>query len=59
MIIALAAVFAIASPLGVATAQTSDAVPDGGGEYKEGEERKEGKSCPNKEKKSVSIEQSS
>ena len=61
LVIALAAVFAIASPLGVATAQSaSDATPDGGeGEYKDGEERKEGKSCPNKEKKSASIEQSS
>ena len=49
MVIALAAVFAIASPLDVATAQTSDAMPDGegGGEgdYKDGE-HKEGKSCP-------------
>lgn len=54
MVIALAAVFAITSPLGVATAQTSDAMPDGGGEYKDGEggEHKEGKSCPSKERKS-------
>ena len=59
MVIALAAVFAIASPLDVATAQTSDAMPDGeGGDYKDGE-RKEGKSCGDKEKKSQTQEQSS
>ena len=54
LVIALAAVFTIASPLDTAVAQTaSDATPDGGnGEYKDGEGRdhKEGKSCPNKEK---------
>jgi len=60
LVMALAAVFAIASPLDVAVAQTaSDAMPDGEkGEYGDGE-NKEGKSCPNKEKKSASIEQSS
>lgn len=62
--IALAAVFAIASPLDVAVAQTtSDTMPDDGekGKYKDGEGReyKDGKSCPNKEKKLASIEQSS
>ena len=55
-IVALAAVFALASPLDVAVAQT-DALPDGDGEYKDGEH--EGKSCPNKERKSQSMEQSS
>ena len=47
MIIALAAVFAIASPMDMATAQTSDAMPngEGEGEYKDGE-HKEGKVCP-------------
>lgn len=61
LVIALAAVFAIASPWDTAVAQTN-AIPDGGnGEYKDGEGRdhKEGKSCPNKEKKLASIEQSS
>ena len=58
MVIALAAVFAIASPMGVATAQTSDAMPDGEGEYKDGEHKDE-KSCPVKERKAQSQEQSS
>ena len=59
MVIALAAVFAIASPMDMATAQTSDAMPDGeGGEYRDGE-GKEGKSCPSKEGKAQSQEQSS
>ena len=49
VVIALVAVFAIASPV-VAIAQTSDAMPNGEGEYKDGEH--EGKSCPNKERKS-------
>ena len=57
MIIALAAVFAIASPMDMVTAQTSDAAPDGEGEYKEGE-HKEGKSCPFKERPSQSQGQS-
>ena len=56
MIIALAAVFAIASPTDTATAQTSDAMPDGdGGDYERGE-GKEGKSCPSKEGKMQSTE---
>ena len=55
MIIALAAVFAIASPVDVAVAQTSNPVPDGEGEYKDGE-RKEGKSCPSKEGKMQNSE---
>ena len=56
MVIALAAVFAITSPVGTATAETSDAMPDGeGGEYKDGE-RKEGKSCPSKEGKMQNTE---
>ena len=60
MAIALAAVFAIASPMDVVTAQTSDAMPDGEGErdYKDGE-HKDGKSCPFKERKAQSQEQSS
>lgn len=58
LVIALAAVFAIASPLNVAVAQTtSDAIPDG--EDEKGE-YKDGKSCPFKERKSQqSSEQSS
>ena len=48
-VVVLAAVFAIASPVDVAVAQTSDAMPDGEGQYKDGEH--EGKSCPNKERK--------
>ena len=48
-VLALAAVFALVTPMDVAVAQTSDAIPDGDGEYKDGEH--EGKSCPNKEKK--------
>ena len=56
MVIALAAVFAIASPIGTATAQTSDAMPDGeGGDYERGE-GKEGKSCPSKEGKMQNTE---
>jgi hypothetical protein len=51
--------FAIASPMDVLTAQTSDAIPDGEGkEYKDGE-HKDGKSCPSKERKAQSQEQSS
>ncbi|WP_316506575.1 hypothetical protein [Nitrosopumilus sp.] len=52
LVIALAAVFAIASPFGVAAAQTNEAMPDGEeGEkdYKDGE-HKEGRSCPSKER---------
>ena len=57
-VIALAAVFALATPVDVAGAQTgSNAVPDGDGEYEEGEH--EGKSCPSKERKAQSQEQSS
>ena len=48
-VLALAAVFALVTPMDVAVAQTSNAVPDGDGEYKDGEH--EGKSCPNKEGK--------
>ena len=53
-VLALAAVFALVTPMDVAVAQTS-AVPDGDGEYKDGEH--EGKSCPNKERKMQSTEQ--
>ena len=48
-VVVLAAVFAVASPVDVAVAQTSDAMPDGEEQYKDGEH--EGKSCPNKERK--------
>ncbi len=49
-VLALAAVFALVTPMDVAVAQTSNnAVPDGDGEYKDGEH--EGKSCPSKEGK--------
>jgi hypothetical protein len=49
-VLALAAVFALVTPMDVAVAQTSsNAVPDGDGEYKDGEY--EGKSCPSKEGK--------
>ena len=60
MAIALAAVFAIASPMDMAAAQTSDTLPngEGEGEYKDGE-HKDGKSCPFKERKAQSQEQSS
>ena len=44
MIIALAAVFALAAPVDVAMAQTSNALPDGEGG--EDGEHKEGKVCP-------------
>ena len=50
VVLALAAVFALVTPMDVAVAQTSsNAVPDGDGEYKDGEH--EGKSCPSKEGK--------
>jgi len=48
-VVVLAAVFAVASPVDVAVAQTSDAMPDGEEQYKDGGH--EGKSCPNKERK--------
>ena len=47
--VVLAAVFAVASPVDVAVAQTSDAMPDDEEQYKDGGH--EGKSCPNKERK--------
>lgn len=64
LVIALAAVFAIASPFDVATAQTNEAMSDGEeGEkdYKDEEHKKDGKSCPFKERQSKqqSSEQSS
>ena len=52
-VLTLAAVFSLVTPMDVAVAQTSDAMPDG--EYKDGEH--EGKSCPNKEKKMQNVEQ--
>ena len=54
-VLALAAVFSLVAPMDVAVAQTSDAMPDGDGEYKDGE--REGKSCPNKEKNMQNVEQ--
>jgi len=56
-VLALAAVFALVTPMDVAVAQTNNAMPDGDGEYKDGEN--EGKSCPSKEGKVQSQEQSS
>ena len=52
MVIVLTAVFAIASPMDAAMAQTSIPVSDGEGnsEYGDGE-HKDGKSCPFKERK--------
>ena len=43
--LALAAVFSLVTPMDVAVAQTSNAMPDGEGEYEDGE-HKEGKVCP-------------
>jgi hypothetical protein len=55
-ILALAAVFSLVTPMDVAVAQTSNAMPDGDdGEYKDGE--REGKSCPSKEGKMKNTEQ--
>ena len=48
-VLGFAAIFALVTPMDVAVAQTSNAVPDGDGEYKDGEH--EGKSCPSKEGK--------
>ena len=48
-VLALAAVFALVTPMDLAVAQTSNAIPDGEGEYKDGE--RDGKSCPSKEGK--------
>jgi len=57
-IVVLAAVFALALPVDTAVAQTDDTAPDGSDDqYKDGTH--DGKSCPNKEKKSTSAEQSS
>jgi len=52
-VLALASVFALMAPLDVAVAQTTDIIPDGDGEYKDGSH--EGKSCPSKEKKTESL----
>lgn len=49
-VLAFAAVFAMVTPMDVAVAQPSSAMPDG--EYKDGDH--EGKSCPSKEKKTAS-----
>ncbi|QMU55554.1 MAG: hypothetical protein GKS07_07945 [Nitrosopumilus sp.] len=57
-VLALAAVFALVTPMDVAVAQTNYAIPDGEEEHKDGE-YKDGKSCPNKERKAQSQEQSS
>lgn len=52
-LLAIAATFAMVTPMDYAIAQTSDAAPDGEGQYKDGEH--EGKSCPNKERKNASA----
>lgn len=52
--LALVAVFALVTPMDVAAAQTSNAMPDGDGDYKDGEH--EGKSCPSKEGKMQNTE---
>ncbi|EGP93513.1 hypothetical protein MY1_0751 [Nitrosarchaeum koreense MY1] len=49
---AFAAIFAMVTPMDVAVAQPSSAMPDG--EYKDGDH--EGKSCPSKEKKTASSD---
>ena len=54
-VLALAAVLALVTPMDLAVAQTSNAVPDGDEEYKDGEY--EGKSCPSKEGKMQNTEQ--
>lgn len=54
IVLALAAVFALVTPMDVAIAQTSNVTPDDDGEYKDGEY--EGKSCPSKERKMQNIE---
>lgn len=51
-ILMFAAVLSITT-VDLAAAQAPDATPDGGGEYGDGER----KSCPSKEKKEASIEQ--
>ncbi|MDH3204088.1 MAG: hypothetical protein OEL81_05375 [Nitrosopumilus sp.] len=53
-VFALTAMFALVTPMDVAVAQTSNVIPDGDGEYKDGEH--EGKSCPSKEGKMQNIE---
>ena len=55
VVLALAAVFALVTPMDVAVAQTGNVTPDGDGEYKDGEN--EGKSCPNKERKMQNTDQ--
>ncbi len=57
LVITLTAVFAIASPMDVATAEIYDTVPESEGEHKDGE-YKDGKSCPSKERKDQPQEQS-
>ena len=50
-VLALAAVFALVTPMDVAVAQTSNAVPDSDGEHKDG------KLCPSKEGKMQNTKQ--
>ena len=52
-VLAVAAVFAMITPIDYAVAQTSDSMSDDEDEYKDG--KHEGKSCPNKERKSAST----
>lgn len=51
-VLAFAAIFAMITPIDIAVAQSSNAMPDG--EYKDGDH--EGKSCPSKDKKSASVD---
>ena len=51
-VLAFAAIFAMITPMDIAVAQSSNAMPDG--EYKDGDH--EGKSCPSKDKKSASVD---
>ena len=53
-ILALVAVFALVTPMNAAATQTSNAMPDGDGDYKDAEH--EGKSCPSKEGKMQNTE---
>lgn len=48
-VLAFAAIFAMVTPIDIAVAQSSNAIPDG--EYKDGDH--EGKSCPSKDNKTA------
>jgi len=51
-VLAFAAIVAMITPVDIAVAQPSNAMPDG--EYKDG--NNEGKSCPSKDKKNASVD---